>query len=169
MRNIIFLSVILMLAVACTNKRSTEGSAEIVTNAHDSHEHGDDHGEEHEEANASVGPDKGITAFDEHDGFKMSVEAIRNFGIKTVVLGKELQWKIPTSAVLYSGEEINLYRVRDAFFKRIDFTTVRKTAKEIVIRSADLQAGDEIVISGVGYLRAVEIVASGDAPEGHSH
>ncbi|QDK38765.1 hypothetical protein [Bdellovibrio sp. NC01] len=172
MRNIIFLSIVtLLFAASCTDKKNKEGSAEMITANHGSHEHGEEHEHEGEteERNASVGADKGITTVDEHDGFKLSVEAIRNFGIQTLTLGKETQWKIPASAILYSGEEVNVYRVRNAFFKRIDFTTVIKTPKEITIKSADLHAGDEVVISGVGYLRSVEIVASGDAPEGHSH
>ena len=76
---------------------------------------------------------------------------------------------IPASAILYSGEEINLYRLRAGFYKRIDFRLISKTAKEAKISSPDLKVGDEIVTTGIGFLRAAEIVATGGAPEGHSH
>lgn len=41
-------------------------------------------GEESEESeSAKVGPDKGILEANEHEGFKLSPEALRNFNIKT--------------------------------------------------------------------------------------
>ncbi|MEK2646329.1 hypothetical protein [Bdellovibrio sp. BCCA] len=125
-------------------------------------------GHDHEE-NASVGPDKGIISFDEHDGFKLSSEAIKNFDLKTVALKGSNPWEVPANAVLYSGEEVNVYRLRDGFYKRIDFDLISKNGSQIKIKSKDLQTGDELVVQGVGFLRTAEIVASGGAPEGHSH
>ncbi|WP_374074666.1 hypothetical protein [Bdellovibrio bacteriovorus] len=126
-------------------------------------------GEEHSEENNSVGPEKGITEFDEHDGFKLSAEAIKNFDLKSLRLKGAGPWEVPNSAILYSGEEINIYRLRDGFYKRIDFVVVSKSASQMKIKSADLKMDDHVVIQGIGFLRTAEIVASGGAPEGHSH
>lgn len=125
--------------------------------------------DEHSEENNSVGPAKGITTFDEHDGFKLSVEAIKNFDLKSLQLHGAGPWDIPNSATLYSGEEINIYRLRDGFYKRIDFVVVAKGASQMKIISPDLKADDYVVIQGIGFLRTAEIVASGGAPDGHSH
>nr|WP_295903301.1 hypothetical protein [uncultured Bdellovibrio sp.] len=144
------------------------GWTAVASEGHD-HEESHEHGGDESEENASVGPDKGITSFDEHDGFKLSPEALKNFELKTVALKGAVSWEVPASAVLYSGEEVNLYRVREGFYKRIDFDTISKNGSQVKIKSKDLQAGDEVVVQGVGFLRTAEIVASGGAPEGHSH
>jgi hypothetical protein len=131
-------------------------------------EHG--HGEhEEEEAAPNVGPDKGIIEASEEDGIKLSPEALKNFGIKTIKLTSQGPWSVPISARLLAAEEVNLYRVRAGAFKRVDFNVVKKASDTMMITSSDLKAGDEIVISGIGFLRIAEISAFGGAPEGHSH
>ncbi|UYL07365.1 hypothetical protein B9G69_009935 [Bdellovibrio sp. SKB1291214] len=103
------------------------------------------------------------------EGFKLSAEAVKNFGITTLRLVKSGPWTVPTSAVLYSAEEVNLYRLRNGFFKRIDFTTEKRSPAELLVRSKDLKDHDEVVVQGVGFLRTAELMATGGAPEGHSH
>lgn len=138
--------------------------------SHEDQEHGHGHEEgESAEENSSVGPDKGITAADEHDGIKLSAEAIKNFDLKTIGLAAGSSWEIPVSAVLTSGEEINIYRLRNGFYKRIDFHVLSKNSTHLKIQSKELLKGDAIVINGVGFLRTAEITAFGGAPEGHSH
>ena len=144
------------------------------TFAEEGHDHHEDEVEEHHtdepaEENPSIGPRKGITVFDEKKGFKLSEEAVKNFAIKTIKLPSGDEWIVPATAVLYSGEEINLYRIRNGFYKRVDFKTLKKSDKEFQVKSQELQAGDQIVTEGVGFLRAADIVASGGAPHGHSH
>lgn len=141
------------------------------------HDHGkeeeDAHGKasehKHEESNDNVGPDKGIVEASEENGIKLSKEAFGNFGIKTQKLSGAGPWTIPSSARLFSGEEINLYRVRDQFIKRIDFKTIKTSAGTVTIQTSELKTGDEIVVGGIGFLRIAELVALGGAPEGHSH
>ena len=139
--------------------------------ASDDHDHEEkpDAQHEHQEESASVGPDKGITEYDEHAGFKLSAEAVKNFGLKFQSLTGKNSWSISHAAILYSGEEINVYRLRAGFYKRVDFKLISKDAKQTQIKSEELQNGDQIVIEGIGFLRAAEIVATGGAPEGHSH
>jgi hypothetical protein len=143
--------------------------------AQDEHQHEEgssaqgDTEEHHEEEGAkNVGPDKGIISFDEHEGFVLSKEALANFDIKSVsVKGKE-PWSLPTSALLLTGDEKNMYRLRGNTFKRIDIQIVRKDSNIVQIKSKDLQTGDSIVIQGVGFLRVAELdVTSGES--GHSH
>lgn len=140
----------------------------------DEHEHGehedDKEGEhEHEEGGSNVGPDKGILEASEESGIKLSHQALKNFEIKTVKLSGSAPWTIPASARLFSGEEVNLYRLRNGSFKRIDFSLLNRTPEQITVNAKELQPGDEIVINGIGFLRIAEIAAFGGAPEGHSH
>lgn len=122
-------------------------------------------GGDHGETGASIGPDKGILEASEKKGIKLSPEALKNFEIKTLKLTGDGPWSIPKSAILYSGEEINLFRLRDGFFKRIDFQTLNNGQ----VDSDDMRENDEIVISGLGFLRTAELAAFGGVEHGHSH
>lgn len=127
------------------------------------------HAEEEESASASVGPEKGITEANETQGFKLSPEALKNFKLTFSKLTGDGPWTLPKSAILYSGEEVNLYRLRGGFLKRIDFQMIRKMADGQVVDSDDLREGDEVVTSGIGFVRTAELAASGGVSHGHSH
>lgn len=136
--------------------------------------HGEEHadhkeGEEHEEENSQVGLDKGIIAADKKNGFKLSPEAEKNFGIGKVKVKNILQIEIPKTAIVTSGMEINLYRMREGFYKRIDFKIKSNAQNNVTITSNELVVNDEIAISGLGFLRISELAAFDGAPEGHSH
>lgn len=127
----------------------------------------DDHGSEEESAN--VGPNKGITEANERMGFKLSSAAEKNFEITLLKLKGEGPWTIPAGAVVRAGEEVNLFRLRKAFYKRIDFDVIRKQSGELVVDSDDLREGDDLVTAGLGFLRISELAAFGGVAHGHSH
>lgn len=136
----------------------------------ESEEHG--HGDEHahgEEENPQVGPKKGILAASEEEGIKLSPEAEKNFEIQKFKVMANSTFEISKEAVVTAGLEVNLYRYRDGFYKRVDFEQISRSGNKIQIRSKDLKSGDEIAITGLGFLRIAEIAAFGGAPEGHSH
>lgn len=139
----------------------------------DSEEQGhDDHKGEDEaesEANAQVGPEKGILEADKEKGFKLSPEAEANFQVKKIKVSSSATVELPTSAISTSTTEVNVYRFRAGFYKRIDFIQISKGQGRIIIKSQDIRQGDEIAISGLGFLRVSEIAAFDGAPEGHSH
>jgi len=145
----------------------------------DEHGHGegkDEHGHTNEEgghgeeeAAANVGPDKGILEANDKDGFKLSPEALKNFEIQTINLSGSGPWTVPMSARLLAGEETNLYRFREDYYKRIDFKTIKKMNGQLMVSSAELKPGDKLVTNGIGFLRIAELAAFGGAPEGHSH
>ncbi len=136
-------------------------------NDHDEHE--EDHHDEHEEENSQVGPDKGITEASDENGIKLSPEAEKNFEIAKVAVGKDGKISISTAAIVTAGVEVNVFRYRDGFYKRIDFNKLTQTNSQITLSSKDLAAGDFVVTQGLGFLRIAEIAAFGGAPEGHSH
>jgi len=143
---------------------------------HDDHEksekeenHADHQEKGHEEENSNVGTDKGIVKADEEQGFILSPEASKNFEIKTIKLHGVGPWTVPVSARMLSKEEVNLYRIRNGFIKRIDFKLISKNGSSIKIISSDLISGDEVITNGVGFVRIAELTAFGGAPEGHSH
>lgn len=102
-------------------------------------------------------------------GFQLSQEAVKNFELKMRKLQGRGPWPVSKRSVLRSGEETNLYRLRDGFFKRIDFQIVKMSNDQLLIVSKDLRDGDEIAVSGLGFLRIAELAALGGVSEGHSH
>lgn len=134
----------------------------------DGHKEGEHEEEGHEEANSQVGPNKGIAEADKEKGFKLSPEAEKNFELQKIKVDS-VQFEIPTSAVVTSGVEINLYRLRDGFYTRIDFTEIKKNGSHVIVKSDDVRPGDEVVVKGMGFLRMTEITAFDGAPAGHSH
>lgn len=130
--------------------------------ASDDHAHEDEH--KHEEEH-----EHGTQVEVKEEGFSLTPEAIKNFELRTTKLVGTSPWLIAQSAVLYAGEEVNVYRVRKNLYTRIDFKIISQQNGNLKIHSADLQESDEVVINGVGFVRIVEIVSSGGMPHGHSH
>lgn len=122
---------------------------------HEEH-HKDDH-EEHDEHNETAS-----------EGFKLTAKAIKNFGL-TYVDVKNAETVISQKAVFRSLSEVNLYRLRSGFYKRIDFKILDKTKDHWKVSSKDLAFGDKIVVDGIGFLRIAEIAASGGLSDSHSH
>ncbi len=132
-------------------------------------EHGEEGNDAHGEGNSRIGPEKGILKADEQEGFALSPEATKNFGLQYLKLEGNAPWKVPFNARMLSQEEVNLYRVRSSNIKRIDFKLISREGNNMIISSKDLVAGDQIVTTGIGFLRIAEIAAYGGAPEGHAH
>lgn len=140
--------------------------------AQKSDQHSEHNEKEHEgnaEESSIVGPNKGIVAANPENGIKLSPEASKNFGLESMQLRGTGPWVLPNSAVVYLARETNLYRLRDGFYKRIDFKTLSKNPNGIYVSSSELKNGDAIVVQGLGLLRVAEIAAFDGAPEGHSH
>lgn len=130
------------------------------------HAESEDHAE-HEESNV-VGPEKGIVAYDEDQGLKLSPEAEKNFSlVKQLVKNKPV--KIPTDGLVLTLEEKNIFIFRNGFYRRLDIHVLSKSNESVTVDGKDLKIGDEIIIKNVGFLRIAEIAATGGAPEGHSH
>ena len=126
-------------------------------------------GEEGEEESSQFGPDKGILEASEKQGIKLSPEAEKNFEISKSKVINASSIELPKSAIVTAGTEINLFRLRNGFYKRVDFNLISKGANSIVVKSTDLIAGDEIVTAGMNFIRLAELAAFGGAAEGHSH
>lgn len=168
---ILFLTATMTFGSAFAGDDHAHNEVKAEKHAEKHEEGGDHHDEEeagHEEANNQVGPKKGITEAHKEKGFKLSAEAEKNFELEKVKVSSS-QLEIPAAAVVTAGIEVNLYRQRDGFYSRIDFTELRKSGANILIKSADLKAGDQVVIKGMGFLRMTEIAAFDGAPAGHSH
>ncbi|AUN98422.1 hypothetical protein DOM21_09060 [Bacteriovorax stolpii] len=155
MKTILFFSLMSSLTLFAGeghgHKEKKEEHAEHKDEHKDEHGHGDEHGEGTSE-----------------NGFKLNEKSTKKFGIQTVTL-KAGVVEVPREAIFKGLNEVNVYRFRDGFYKRIDFKTLENNKDVLKISSSDLKSGDQIVIQGVGFLRIAEIAASGGISDSHSH
>lgn len=126
-------------------------------------EHGDEHGDEHKDEHKDE-HEKVSTA----DGFKLNAAAMKTFELKTMKITSP-QTKVSKNAIYKGLNEVNIYRFRAGLYKRIDFKTLSQDKNDYLVSSTDLKIGDEIVVSGIGFLRMAEIAASGGLSDSHSH
>ncbi len=106
------------------------------------------------EAGVEIGPKKGITDVQADQSFKLSPEAIENFGISALpVEGDTLS--LPENAIVHVLEQSQIFRIRDGSFKAIGFEVRSKNALTWTIRSKELRPQDRVVTGGVGFLRII--------------
>ncbi len=116
------------------------------------HDEKDEHGHEEEGENSAIGPDKGILEKGKN-GFKLSPEAVINFGITTAKVQNPSQ--IPPAAIVKVKDEKFVYRFSESWVKKLHLD--------------DVSTGDDLIITGTGFVRTAEIVAEEGMAEGHSH
>ncbi len=142
------------------------------------HEHGkehsasdekDEHGHSHEEKRTNVGPDKGVTTADEDKGFVIKEQVEQNFSIKKQKIKGPTTVLVPKAALLFSGVEKQVFRNRDTYWKAVDVKILKQSKDMFEISSSELQAGDSIAISGIGFLKIIGQSVFGPVIEGHVH
>ncbi len=149
-----------------------EGHDEESSHAHgsgekDEHGHG---GNEEEEGGNRFGPGKAITAANKKDGIQLSEKALKTLGVTYgSTTGTSGTFKVPLKSVVFSQDEVGIYRFKEGWHKLIEVVLVSKTASEAVIKSSELHTGDQIVKDGVPLLRAAELEAWGGSGDGHGH
>ncbi len=131
-------------------------------------EHGDEHGD-HEESSNSVGPDKAVTAANKKEGIRLSEGAVKTLGLSYSPIAGDKTFRVPLKAVVFFQNETGIYRFKDGWYKLIEVDVVSKSAAEATVKSSELKAGDQVVITGVPLLRAAELDATGGSEEGHGH
>jgi hypothetical protein len=121
--------------------------------------HGEHEDEEHEEggeeeAMGGIGKEMAVTAFDLHQGLKISPEAVTTLKIQTASFDGEIQ-NIPSSALVHYEKKTRLYRYENGWYQLVDLV--------------DLKSGDQIVINGAPFLRIAELDAQSGDEAGHGH
>jgi len=150
------------------DEKEHKESDEHGEEGHDDHgeeEHGDEH--EGEEENSAVGPDKGILEKSEN-GFKLSPEAIKSFELKTQKFVNN-QAQFPRPTLVEVKEEKFVYRMRDGWIKKIPVKVLKKDKVLVTLELSQFKNGDEIIVSGTGFVRVSELVAEEGMAEGHAH
>lgn len=173
LKTIFFSSLILMSQVSAEDHDHAHGKEHKEEKGHDhkneAKEKHDDHGDEHKGEHKEAGHGDEHGEHEENtEGFKLSEKATKNFELSYMDY-KAPSVTVPAAAVFRGLSEVNLYRMRNSLYKRIDFKILEKNKDSFKVTSTDLEAGDKIVIKGIGFLRIAEIAASGGISDSHSH
>jgi hypothetical protein len=112
------------------------------------------------EAGANVGKEKGVIAISEKEGMTIAPEAIKRLEIKTQALSGNAPWIVSKEALVFSKEDISIYRELNGKYKAILIESTKKSDGTYQINSWQLKPQDNIVIQGAGLLRISELDAS---------
>lgn len=119
------------------------------------------------EASIEIGKDKGVIELLKDGSFTLSNESISRLKIKATTI-QSLPARISRNAVSFSLLENKLFKMNGSTFKKIDFKFLSKSKEEVVIQSSELKNGDQIVVSGIGYLQIISSQLGEGKEEKHS-
>lgn len=112
---------------------------------------------------------KGVIAFDEHEGFKLSPESIKRmqFGYKKVETAGSIT--ISKEALVLALDETHVYTHINDYFKAIDVKIISKTKDSYSVSATGLKTGVEVVTKGVSFLRVIDMDMNASEEEGEHH
>lgn len=107
-----------------------------------------------------AGPKMAVVEANRKDGFRLAENAKKVIGVGLKPLGPS-PYKIPLSAIVYYGDRIGVYRLRDGWFKLVEIQKIAELNSETTISSSDLKTSDQIAVEGVALLRVSDMDAFG--------
>ena len=107
-----------------------------------------------------AGPTMAVLEANLDDGFRLSEKAKKVIGVVTQPIGQK-PYVIPRMALVFYGDRVGVYRLRQNWFKLVEVQTVSKTHDSASVSSPDIKVDDQIAIEGVALLRVAELDAFG--------
>ena len=115
------------------------------------------------------GAGKAVEAYSKEDGFKLSEKAIKNLGVKFIQLDQGSKWKVPASALVSLKQSFLVYRRYDGWLTTVLVKVVSQNPESVTISSEDLQPGDEVVTTGVNFVRMTDSDLNSGTVDSCSH
>jgi hypothetical protein len=110
-----------------------------------------------------------VTAFSKDDGFKLTKKAIKNLGVSFMGLNNASSWIVPKSSIVRIKNSTGVYRKYDGWITMVLVEVLKKKSDGVLIKSIDLQNGDEVAISGVKFLRITDADLNSDTVDACAH
>ena len=101
--------------------------------------------------------------------FSLTPASEKRLGIKWLTLEGNGPWKVPAEAMVRIKFTTAAYRKFEGRITLVVLDKSQAQGKTALISSPDLQAGDQIAISGVKYLRLAEVDISSGTVDNCSH
>lgn len=102
--------------------------------------------------------------------FEISKEAVEFLKIETGKIKKESgRFKIPKKSLVYFQNKTGIYVKENHHFKLIEVVSFQLQGQFAFVQSEELSDGDEVVVSGVSFVRIAHLEATGQGGQGHAH
>ncbi|MEI7973143.1 MAG: hypothetical protein WCH11_02115 [Bdellovibrio sp.] len=108
-----------------------------------------------------VGPDKGVIAVGSESRFKIHEKARQFLKIESRGLDSRVQehW-IEEESLLRIGADLGVYLQRDGWIQKIKVEKIGTSkSKQVRVRITGLKEGDQLLVTGVAFVRSAEIDA----------
>jgi hypothetical protein len=105
----------------------------------------------------------------EDGNFKVSEKSLNHLGVTFAPLTGGGPWKIPKTALVRIKLTQGVYR---RFEGELTYVIVKVTSAQndqVLIQSEDLEAGDEVAVTGVKYLRMAETDLNSETVDNCAH
>lgn len=112
------------------------------------------------ESNVRAGRSLAVSEANAKDGFQLKEKAQKNIGVIRQAVGSP-PYTLPSSCLIYFGDKIGVYRIRNGWFKLITISIDKKSNGSVSFSSNELQANDEVAVQGGALLRVTEMDAFG--------
>lgn len=106
-------------------------------------------------------PGKAVFETSPEQGMKLTEKALKNIEVKTTKAVSGSQYLLPLESLVYFQDQVGIYRLRQGWFKLVKVEVMKKRGKESLVRTNEIQSGDEIAIHGADLLRVSEMDAFG--------
>lgn len=108
------------------------------------------------EGSTRFGPGMAVTAHNPEEGFKMSDKALQSLGVTFKKAAGASPWSVPEAALVRIKQSTGVYRRYDGWITFVLVKVIQKTADGVAITSEDIQAGDEVAVTGASFLRMTD-------------
>lgn len=126
-------------------------------------EHGHEHGQEKEQKQKD---DHGHD--EKEESIELSPEAVKNFGIKVEkIVSKAQKAEIPLSAIVDSKDKKQIFIFHAGKYEVRDVKIIKRSPTSVTVDS--FGESEDVVTSGVNYLKVVEMSHGEEGGGGHGH
>lgn len=101
--------------------------------------------------------------------FKVSEKSLNHLGVKFSLLSGSAPWTISKSALVRIKLTQGVYRRFEGELTYVIVKVVQEKNDEVKMHSEDLEAGDEVAITGAKYLRMAETDLNSETVDNCAH
>lgn len=105
----------------------------------------------------------------EDGDFTLTPQAEKRMGIQWQKLLGDNEWRVPKEAIVQIKFTNAVYRKFEGRITLIVLESMKETGNKVLVKSADLAAGDEVAIRGTKFLRLAEVDISSGTVDNCSH
>lgn len=145
--------LILVISLICFNVQADE----------DEHVHEHSHEKEQKQKD-----DHGHDEKEKEEAIELSPEAVKNFGIKVEkIVSKAQKAEIPLSAIVDSKDKKQIFIFHAGKYEVRDVKIIKRSPTSVTVDS--FGESEDVVTSGVNYLKVVEMSHGEEGGGGHGH